>query len=63
MTDNGAPAAQPQQRGWRSALGVFGERPILIMLGLGFGSGLPNSLIFDTMSAWLRTAGLTLSVI
>ena len=33
------------------------------MLGLGFGSGLPNSLIFDTMSAWLRTAGLSLSAI
>jgi PAT family beta-lactamase induction signal transducer AmpG len=64
MTDQaGATAPERRSRSLRSALGVFGERPILIMLGLGFGSGLPNSLIFDTMSAWLRTAGLTLSVI
>lgn len=60
---NQAGVGAQRPRGWRAALGVFGERPILIMLGLGFGSGLPNSLIFDTMSAWLRTAGLTLSVI
>jgi PAT family beta-lactamase induction signal transducer AmpG len=52
-----------RSRSFGAALGVFGERPVLIMLGLGFGSGLPNSLIFDTMSAWLRTAGLTLAVI
>src|SRR5215469_981626 len=63
MTSDSAAAGPRRTRGWRAALGVFGERPILIMLGLGFGSGLPNSLIFDTMSAWLRTAGLTLSVI
>ena len=58
-----AAARLRRSSGWAAALGVFGERPILIMLGLGFGSGLPNSLIFDTMSAWLRTAGLTLAVI
>lgn len=64
MSNDSVAASRPtRSRGWRAALGVFGERPILIMLGLGFGSGLPNSLIFDTMSAWLRTAGLTLSVI
>jgi PAT family beta-lactamase induction signal transducer AmpG len=33
------------------------------MLGLGFACGLPNLLIFDTMSAWLREAGLSLEVI
>lgn len=33
------------------------------MLALGFGSGLPYLLVFDTLSAWLREAGLTLSVI
>jgi PAT family beta-lactamase induction signal transducer AmpG len=53
----------PAKRNLLRALAVFGERPILIMLGLGFGSGLPNSLIFDTMSAWLRTAGLSLAAI
>ena len=33
------------------------------MLALGFASGLPNLLIFDTLSAWLRDAGLSLEVI
>ena len=33
------------------------------MLGLGFASGLPFWLIFDTLSAWLRSEGLSLSVI
>ncbi|HXU99891.1 MAG TPA: MFS transporter [Caulobacteraceae bacterium] len=56
-------AGAPARRSALGALRVFGERPILIMLGLGFGSGLPNSLIFDTMSAWLRTAGLSLAAI
>ena len=51
------------RRGLLGALAVFGERRIAIMLGLGFGSGLPNFLIFDTMSAWLRAVGLALAVI
>jgi PAT family beta-lactamase induction signal transducer AmpG len=33
------------------------------MLGLGFASGLPFMLIFDTLSLWLRDAGLSLAVI
>src|ERR1700761_9128632 len=39
------------------------DRRTLVMLGLGFGSGLPNLLIFDTLSAWLRDSGLSLKVI
>lgn len=33
------------------------------MLALGFSAGLPFLLIFDTLSAWLRDAGLSLEVI
>jgi PAT family beta-lactamase induction signal transducer AmpG len=33
------------------------------MIALGFSSGLPYFLIFDTLSAWLRASGLTLEVI
>jgi PAT family beta-lactamase induction signal transducer AmpG len=36
---------------------------VLVMLGLGFACGLPNLLIFDTLSAWLREAGLSLETI
>lgn len=46
-----------------AALAVFAERRTLTMLALGFASGLPNLLIFDTLSLWLRDAGLSLKVI
>jgi PAT family beta-lactamase induction signal transducer AmpG len=44
-------------------LAVYGERRVFVMLLLGFSAGLPNLLIFDTLSAWLRESGLSLSVI
>lgn len=47
---------------WR-ALAVFLEWRSLIMLALGFAAGLPFLLVFDTLSAWLREAGLELTVI
>ena len=52
-----------QKKSALAALAVFGERRALVMLALGFASGLPNLLIFDTLSAWLRDAGLSLEVI
>jgi PAT family beta-lactamase induction signal transducer AmpG len=69
MTDETTPppaasaAPAPRQRSFLAALAVFGERPVAVMLGLGFAAGLPNFLVFDTMSAWLRAAGLSLAVI
>jgi PAT family beta-lactamase induction signal transducer AmpG len=44
-------------------LAVYLERRSLVMLALGFSAGLPNLLIFDTLSTWLREAGLSLSTI
>jgi MFS transporter, PAT family, beta-lactamase induction signal transducer AmpG len=46
-----------------ASLGVYADRRVAVMLALGFASGLPNLLIFDTLSAWLREAGLSLEVI
>lgn len=57
-----AEAAEPK-RGALAALAVYLERRALVMLALGFASGLPNLLIFDTLSLWLREAGLSLKVI
>jgi PAT family beta-lactamase induction signal transducer AmpG len=51
------------KRSLNSALAVFVERQTLAMMALGFAAGLPNLLIFDTLSAWLRDAGLSLQVI
>jgi hypothetical protein len=42
---------------------VFVDRRTLVMLALGFSAGLPFLLVFDTLSAWLRAAGLSLQVI
>ncbi len=55
---DGAPA-----RSWRDSFAAYFERRSVVMLGLGFASGLPFWLIFDTLSAWLRTVGLSLNVI
>lgn len=44
-------------------LAVYGERRPMAMLLLGFAAGLPNLLIYDTLSAWLRDAGVTLEMI
>jgi PAT family beta-lactamase induction signal transducer AmpG len=46
-----------------SSLGVYAERPALVMVALGFSAGLPYYLIFDTLSAWFRASGLSLEVI
>src|SRR5882724_1213905 len=53
----------PPKRNLHSALAVFVERQTLAMMALGFAAGLPNLLIFDTLSAWLRDSGLSLQVI
>ena len=49
--------------GEKPGLRDYFRRRSLIMLALGFSAGLPNLLIFDTLSAWLRDGGISLSVI
>ena len=56
MSDTAAPTPAPKRSTW-DALAVFFERRSLVMLALGFAAGLPNLLIFDTLSAWLRDVG------
>jgi PAT family beta-lactamase induction signal transducer AmpG len=53
----------PAHRSLVGALRMFADRRILVMLALGFSAGLPFLLVFDTLSAWLRTANLSLEVI
>ncbi|GJD47974.1 Anhydromuropeptide permease [Methylobacterium crusticola] len=42
---------------------VVADRRMALMLVLGFGAGLPILLVFATLSAWLRTAGIERSSI
>jgi MFS transporter, PAT family, beta-lactamase induction signal transducer AmpG len=58
-----AVAEDAPERGGRGVLAAFANRRTLVMIGLGFSSGLPFMLVFDTLSAWLREAGLSLEVI
>lgn len=60
MIDTKTPNAPAGRFG---GLAVYGERRPMAMLLLGFAAGLPNLLIYDTLSAWLRDAGVTLEMI
>jgi MFS transporter, PAT family, beta-lactamase induction signal transducer AmpG len=52
-----------KKRSATAAIALFLERRMLVMLALGFAAGLPNLLIFDTLSAWLRQADVPLRTI
>jgi PAT family beta-lactamase induction signal transducer AmpG len=56
-------SSSSKERDALGALSAFVEQRSLVMLALGFSAGLPFLLIFDTLSAWLRVAGLSLEVI
>lgn len=44
--------------GWRGALAEYREPRVLLILPLGFASGLPLLLTFSTLSVWLASAGV-----
>ncbi|MCC4265028.1 MFS transporter [Oceanimonas baumannii] len=44
---------------WQQSLSLYTERRVLVMLALGFSSGLPLLLVFGTLSFWLREAGVS----
>ncbi|OYW79762.1 MAG: hypothetical protein B7Z26_07535, partial [Asticcacaulis sp. 32-58-5] len=60
MTDKTSAAPK---KSFKDVLKIFFQRRTLVMIGLGFASGLPLSLIFDTLSIWLRSVDLSLTAI
>src|SRR6202167_3159383 len=48
---------------WRRSLEQYTDRRVLLILPLGFASGLPLLLTFSTLSAWLATAGVSRATI
>jgi PAT family beta-lactamase induction signal transducer AmpG len=44
--------------GWADAVRAYQHPSVLAMLFLGFSAGLPFMLVFSTLSAWLREAGI-----
>ena len=49
--------------GWRRSLEIYSDRRVLLILPLGFASGLPLLLTASTLSAWLATAGVSRAAI
>jgi len=56
-------SGQDSRRSWRDALAVYRNPRVVTMLMLGFSAGLPLLLVFGTLSAWLREAGVDRSTI
>ncbi len=51
--------AQTQSKTWRDAVATYARPKVLVLLLLGFAAGLPLLLVFSTLSAWLRDAGVS----
>ncbi len=58
MTDNKSEKKAGWLRGWWQAVQIYRNPRVLAMLLLGFSAGLPFMLVFSTLSAWLRQAGI-----
>ena len=50
-------------RRWLEAVAVYTERRVIIILFLGFSSGLPLLLVYSTLSAWLKDEGVSKTMI
>src|SRR5580704_16103206 len=48
---------------WREGLAVYLQRRVLIVLLLGFASGLPLALSGSTLLVWMRESGVDLGTI
>jgi PAT family beta-lactamase induction signal transducer AmpG len=48
---------------WRRSLAQYTERRVMLILPLGFASGLPLLLTFSTLSAWFASAGVSRATI
>ncbi|WP_254434903.1 MFS transporter [Magnetospirillum sp. UT-4] len=48
---------------WRRAFAVYLDRRVVMVLLLGFASGLPLLLTFSTLSAWLKSEGISRTAI
>jgi MFS transporter, PAT family, beta-lactamase induction signal transducer AmpG len=49
--------------GWRRSFAEYTDRRVLLVVLLGFSSGLPLLLTYTTLSAWLATAGVSRAAI
>src|ERR1700676_4991421 len=57
------PHPPPPRAPWRDSLAVYRQRRVLIVLLLGFSSGLPLALSGSTLLVWMRESGVDLGTI
>src|SRR5258708_5517949 len=64
-TPDGQPTTStpPQPASWRDSLAVYLQPRVLIVLLLGFSSGLPLALSGSTLLVWMRESGVDLGTI
>jgi len=48
---------------WQRSIAQYSDRRVLLILPLGFASGLPLLLTFSTLSAWFATTGVSKATI
>lgn len=58
-----APSGAPARTGWRQSIAQYTDRRVILILPLGFASGLPLLLTASTLSAWFAKAGVSLKTI
>lgn len=64
MTTASAPQEEPRRaRGWRDVLGGLRQPKVLLVLLIGFGSGLPFLMTGNTFGTWLREYDISLTAI
>jgi len=57
------PMEAPRSLTWGETLAVYTQRRVLIVLFLGFASGLPLALSGSTLAVWMRQSGVDLGTI
>src|SRR5579871_4111371 len=57
------PPGKTSAPSWRESLSVYLQKRVLIVLLLGFSSGLPLALSGSTLLVWMREAGVDLGTI
>lgn len=53
-----APLSNTDNASWRDALLIYTRKRVVVISLLGFSAGLPFLLVFSTLTAWLRDAGV-----
>src|SRR6201987_5398138 len=56
-------ATPPSPASWRDGFAVYLQRRVLIVLLLGFSSGLPLALSGSTLLVWMKESGVNLGTI